>query len=157
MRLRCLVVFIVAASFTEICFSQSPDQQKILALHEQARRAHLQGDAKLLADTVADSLVNVQAGEVETLTRDQLRQQFEERFRKVKYSLWEDVAAPSIHISPDGKMTWAVIQIHAKYRDRNGAALGDEHEFRSSWIATFEKQGDFWRMAAISSGVAGKN
>src|SRR5262249_12296928 len=138
------------------CFSQS-EKDQVLALHEQARKAHLQGDAALLADSVADQLVSVQAGEGETLSRDELRRQFEDRFRKVKYSLWEDVLPPSIHVSSDDKMAWMVIQIHARYRERNGETLGEEHEFRSSWIATFEKQQGRWRMTAISSGVSGKN
>ena len=129
------------------------DTQSLLAIHARDRQAHLKGDANLLVASVADHLINVEYGKVEIVTREQMRQQFTQRFERVKYSSWEDTAPPKIYASPDGQMAWMVIEIKARLGDRSGPNAGVERSFVSSWIATFEKQRGEWRGVAISSGV----
>jgi len=129
------------------------DTQSLLAIHSRDRQAHLKGDANLLVASVADHLINVEYGKVEIVTREQMRQQFTQRFERVKYSSWEDTAPPKIYASPDGQMAWMVIEIKARLTDRSGPNAGVERSFIGSWIATFDKQQGEWRMVGISSGV----
>jgi hypothetical protein len=129
------------------------DEQQLLNLHAQERDAHLKGDADLLASEIASEFVSVRDGEVESDSREEVRHQFAERFRRVRYSEWDDVIPPRVQISPDGKMVSVVVQIRARYRDWTGLSLGEEHKFLSSWVATYEKQQSEWHMVAIASGV----
>jgi hypothetical protein len=116
------------------------DEQQLLNLHAQERDAHLKGDADLLVSEIASEFVSVRDGEVESDSREEVRHQFVERFRRVRYSEWDDVIPPRVQISPDGKMASVVVQIRARYRDWTGLSLGEEHKFLSSWVATYEKQ-----------------
>jgi hypothetical protein len=99
------------------------------------------------------SLCRFRTGEVETATPEQIREQFSDRFKRVKYLAWDDVAPPQVRLASGGSMAWVLIQIEARYRDRVGSSLGQEHQFLSSWIATYEKRKSDWRMAGIASGV----
>jgi hypothetical protein len=132
---------------------RNEDLEELLHLHAQTREAHLKGDANLLVAGIGSQLIQVQDGNVETDTREQIREQFSDRFSRVKYLTWDDVTAPQVRVASDGSMAWMVIQIEARYRDRVGATLGQEHQFFSSWIATYEKQKSDWRMVGIASGV----
>ena len=129
------------------------DTKSLLAIHARERQSHLTGDANLLAASLADEVINVEAGKVQIATREQIRQQFRQLFERVKYSAWEDSAPPKVYVSPDGQMAWTVIEIRARLSDRSGPNAAVERSFISSWIATFEKQEGTWRMVAISSGV----
>ncbi|HEY1587168.1 MAG TPA: hypothetical protein VGH63_15840, partial [Polyangia bacterium] len=56
---------------------------------EQARQAHLRGDANLLAEGVADRFLDVGRGRLEWTTREQLRERFTKVFATTKYWSWE--------------------------------------------------------------------
>jgi hypothetical protein len=156
-RVKLLRILLLIASCCTTAAASSltleHDTQSLLAIHVRERQAHLKGDANLLVASMADHVTNVEYGKVEIVTREQMRQQFTERFDRVKYSSWEDTAPPKVYVSPDGQMAWMLIEIKARLSDRSGPDAGVERGFISSWIATFEKQPGAWRMVAISSGV----
>jgi hypothetical protein len=147
-----LLVTVLAWQGTETS-QQQKDLEELLCLHAREREAHLKGDADLLVSEIGSRLVQVQDGKVETATAGEIREQFFDRFTRVKYLTWDDVAPPQIRVASDGSMAWVVIQIEARYRDRVGSSLGQEHQFLSSWIATYEKQKSDWRIVGIASGV----
>jgi len=128
------------------------DQRAILQLHAREREGHLKGDADLVTSGIGSTLTVVENGQVETKTRKEIRDRFSNYFSTVKYSSWDDAITPAVHVSSDGSMAWAAIQIKARYQDRSGPQVHPRHEFLSSWIATYEKQGSKWYMIAISSG-----
>jgi hypothetical protein len=132
--------------------SSNDDVQAILHLHAQTREAHLKGDAALIAASVHDHFLNVQNGNLESSTREELRQRFSTYLAHVKYSEWNDVIPPSVHVSSDGNMASAAIKIKARFTDLSEPSPRQEHEFISSWIAVYEKQPAGWRMTGISSG-----
>jgi hypothetical protein len=132
------------------------DRTFLLRLHARERQAHLQGNANLLATGLADRIVNVENGEVEIRSRQEVRHHFAEYFGRVKYTSWDDVQPPIVRISPDKHMAWMVIQIKAQLADTSGPRAGKPREFISSWISTFEKQDGEWRMIAVSSGLVEK-
>jgi len=132
--------------------SSNDSEQAILRLHAQARQGHLRGDAELIAAGVADRFINLQNGSLESQTREQLRQKFSTYLGHVKYSEWNDVIQPSVHVSRDGTMAWTAINIKARFIDLTEPSPRQEHEFTSSWIAVYEKQASGWRMVGMSSG-----
>jgi hypothetical protein len=150
------ILLLIASCCTAVAASSPTlehDTQSLLAIHARERQAHLKGNANLLVASVADHVINVEYGKVEIVTREQMRQQFSQRFERVKYSSWEDTAPPKVYVSLDEQMAWMVVEIKARLCDRSGPNAGVERGFIGSWIATFEKQQGEWRMVGISSGV----
>ena len=155
MRIVGILIVTLVLLANGLCSSAADnDRAALLHLHDVARQAHLQGNADLLATALADQVVNVENGRVEVRSRQEMRDGFAEYFGRVKYSAWENVQPPAVNISPDGHMAWMVIQIKARLADTSGPRAGQQREFASSWIATFEKQKAVWKMVGISSGVA---
>jgi|SRR5208282_132595 len=153
------MLFLIATCCATAAVSTSnleQDTQPLLAMHARDRQAHMNGDADLLTAGMADHVINVEYGKVEIVTREQMLQQFTERFHRVKYSSWEDTAPPKVYVSPDEQMAWMVIAIKARLTERSGPNAGVERRFISSWIATFEKQRGEWRMVGVASGVEDK-
>lgn len=156
MKQRCLwlVLCIIAAVLRTPAIDHNnleADRQAILVMHARERQAHLRGDAALLASGMADSVLMIQNGAVQRRTREEVQSRFEKYFKGVRYFSWDDVIPPEIHISDDRQMAWAAVQIKAKLKD-NTETPAQEHEFVSSWISTYKKEGSSWRTVAMSSG-----
>ena len=128
---------------------KSSVEAAILQMHETARRAHLTGDAALLASGEADQVLNLHDGDIQHVSRDDVRRRFEQVFASVQYLEWSDVEPPVIRVSSDGRMAWMAVKIHARVRDKTGKISA----FISSWISTYEKRAGGWLMVAISSAV----
>jgi hypothetical protein len=122
------------------------------AAHETARRAHLEGDAALMAPGMADEMVVVSNGDLSVTSREKMIAFFEAYFARVKYLEWSDSAPPVIHVSPDGRMGWMSVKVRARYLERARPEAG-EKAFRSSWIATYQRVGCEWRMTGNASAV----
>jgi hypothetical protein len=122
------------------------------AAHETQRRAHLEGNAELMAPGMADRLVLVSNGELRVNPRERMIDFFKGYFARVKYLEWSDAAPPSIRISPDGRMGWMAVKVRARTVDRAKPEAG-EKAFKSSWIATYERVGCDWKMTANASAV----
>jgi hypothetical protein len=150
MRLLICFVLLAASSMAQT----SKDEAAIIAGHEQARKAHLTGNAELLASGIADKFIEAGRGKVSEKTREQVRQMFAEYFKAAKYSVWRDTYPPKVTISADGKMAWMIVAVHGELTvkdDKTGKV--EPTSFDSSWIATFEKIKSEWKMVGIASSV----
>ena len=125
---------------------------ELLALHEAARQAHLRGDAALIAAATADQLLLAENGALRTQSKAQVAQFFSGYFKRVRYREWRDVSPPVVAISPDGKMAWMAVAVEARYTSADKPAEG-EKSFKSSWIATYQRDNCEWRMTGIASDV----
>ena len=124
-------------------------------MHEAARRAHLEGDARLMAPSMAEQMVSASNGELMANTRQRTLNFFEGYFARVKYLEWSNAAPPTVTVSPDGRMGWMAVKVRARYLDRTEPDAG-EKAFKSSWIATYDRVGCAWRMTGIASAVVGE-
>ncbi len=129
------------------------DHDAILALHQQDRRAHLAGDAELLAAGMADYIWEASRGRLTRLARGDVRERFAAYFSGVRYSVWDDLVQPHVAVSSDGSSAWMAVHIEAALSPRDESADGPQRTFESSWIATYEKQHGGWVMIGISSSV----
>ena len=127
-------------------------EAEILALHETARQAHLKGDAALLTAGTADQLLLAENGNIRVQSKADVGQFFAGYFNRVRYREWSDVAPPVIRISPDGRLAWMAVAVQARY-SRIDKPAESEKGFKSSWIATYERDGCAWRMTGIASDV----
>src|SRR4051794_26904617 len=98
---------------TVTALAQQSDEKAILALHEHDREAHLRGDANLLTADMAPEIMDVGRGHFDRTTRDQVREHFTTYFKQAKYSSFDDMVAPAVHVAPDGKSAWMAVQIRA--------------------------------------------
>jgi hypothetical protein len=150
MRQIVVPLILIASTFAQ----SSKDETAIIAGHEQARKAHLTGNADLLASGIADTFIEAGRGKVAEKTREQVRQMFTEYFKVAKYSVWRDTFPPKVTISSDGKLAWMIVGVHGELTvkdEKTGKA--ESRSFDSSWIATLEKINGEWKMTGISSSV----
>ncbi|HEX6880949.1 MAG TPA: nuclear transport factor 2 family protein [Terriglobales bacterium] len=142
---------------TTLALAQTKDEQALLAIHQRTREAHLKGDAVLLTSDLASEIMDVGRGQFQKQTREQVREHFSTYFRQAKYASFEDLAAPSIHISADGSSAWMAVQVRAKITMNEPGKTPEQVDFQSAWLSTFEKQNGQWKMTAIAYSVpAGK-
>jgi len=134
------------------CSTGEAAKAEILAVHEVARRAHIEGNAELMAPGTADQAIIVSNGEFSVNSRDKIVSFFKGYFGRVKYLEWSDAEPPIIYVSPDGQMGWMAVKVRARYLDRTKLDAG-EKKFKSSWIATYQRVGCAWKMTGNASAV----
>ena len=127
------------------------DETALLALHEQDRRAHLEGDADLLVSGMAADILEAGRGGLAIASRSDLAARFSQYFASVRYTRWEDMRPPHIVVAGDGRSAWMAIHIRAEL-----TGGGETRAFESSWIAIYENASTEgkWLMTAIASSVA---
>ena len=125
---------------------------ELLSLHETTRQAHLLGDAALLAATIGDQLLLAENGALRIQSKAEVAQFFTGYFKRVRSRQWRDVSPPVVAISPDGEMAWMAVEVEAQYTQADKPAEG-EKTFKSSWIATYQRDKCTWRMTGIASDV----
>lgn len=132
----------------------SNDEAEIIAGHERARKAHLTGDADLLASGIAEKFIEAGRGKVTEKTREQVRQMFTEYFKVAKYTVWRDTFPPKVTISGDGRMAWMIVGVHGELTLKDvKTGKSRPASFESSWISVLQKIDGRWKTIAISSSV----
>lgn len=134
------------------CSTGEEAAAELRAAHEVARRAHLEGNAELMAPGMADQMILVSNGNLSVNSRAAMISFFRGYFTRVRYLEWSDAAPPVINVSPDGRLGWMAVQVRARYLDRANPGAG-EKTLRSSWIATYQRLGCEWKMTGNSSAV----
>jgi ketosteroid isomerase-like protein len=127
------------------------DQEALLAILRDDRRAHLETDAVRLASHLADRVVQVSDGEIEVVSRDEVEALFSSIFAGAVYELWEDTRPPVIRFSSDGDMAWVARRVRARRRAATDAAAV---EYTSAYTATYETLDGDWRMTSVTSTFA---
>ena len=134
------------------CPTGEAAKAEIIAGHETARRAHLEGNVDLMAPRMSDRMLIVSNGDVAARSKDETVSFFKGYFGRVKYLEWSDAEPPQVHVSPDGQMGWMAVKVRARYLDRTKPEAG-EKRFKSSWIATYQRVGCAWMMTGNASAV----
>jgi hypothetical protein len=134
------------------CSTGEQAAAELRAAHEVARRAHLEGNAELMAPGTADQVVLVSNGDLSVISREKMIGFFKAYFARVKYLEWSDSAPSVIEISPDGEMGWMSVKVRARYLERAKPEAG-EKAFKSSWIATYRRVACEWKMTGNASAV----
>jgi hypothetical protein len=134
------------------CSTGEQAAAELRAVHEISRRAHLEGNADLMAPGMADQMALASNGDLSLNPRDKTVGFFKSYFGRVKYLEWSDTAPPVVRVSPDGQMGWLAVKVRARYLERAKPEAG-EKAFKSSWIATYERVGCEWKMTGNSSAI----
>lgn len=127
------------------------DRDALVAVLDAERDAHLRADAAALVETLADSLTSVSGGRIEVQPRAAIRARFETYFEGADYTAWDDLEAPRIGLSPDGRTA----TVHRRVRsERTEPAFGGGRRtaaFESAWTATYAWTDGRWRMTSVAS------
>jgi hypothetical protein len=137
------------------CSTGEEAAAELRAAHETQRRAHLEGNADLMAPGMADQMVLVSNGEVLVNPKEKMIDFFKGYFGRVKYLEWSDAAPSVVTVSPDARMGWMAVKVRARYIERAKPEAG-EKAFKSSWIATYQRVGCEWKMTGNASAVVGE-
>ncbi len=128
------------------------DRQALLDIHATERRAHLEGDAALIASVFADDVWEAGRGQLRRESRADAEARFSTYFASVRYSVWDDLQPPHVWISADGQSAWMAIHIEARLVATEGESE-QEVAFESAWIAVYEKSAGRWQMVGVSSSL----
>jgi hypothetical protein len=134
------------------CSTGEKAAAELRAKHETSRRAHLEGNAELMAPGMADQMVVASNGNLWLNPKEKTISFFKDYFGRVKYLEWSDAEPPIVKVSPDGQMGWMAVKVRARYIEPAKPGAG-ERTFRSSWIATYQRVGCDWKMTGNSSAV----
>lgn len=134
------------------CSTGEEAAAELRAAHETSRRAHMEGNAELMAPGMADQVVVASNGNLVVNPREKMIDFFKGYFARVKYLEWSDAAPLVVNVSPDGRMGWTAVKVRARYVEPAKPEAG-EKAFRSSWIATYQRVGCKWKMTGNSSAV----
>lgn len=140
-----------AALLLAVACTDQGDRASLLALLDNERAAHLTADASLLVQSIADTLLTVDAGVVRRQARDEVEASFRDYFSGARYSEWSDVEPPVIRLSADGSLAHVTRVVIS---DREAPAFGGGRErerFQSAWTATYEHSAGRWRMTSVTS------
>ena len=126
------------------------DRAELLRLHELARTAHLQKRADLLVASFADSFLNISRGAVALRNPTESRSRFQRYFDRVSFQEWDDLAAPLIRISPDGRMAYVIVRKSVRLTSDSAGVTQAEHTI-FAWLEAYEKRDGKWTLMAVAS------
>ena len=100
-------------------------EKEILALHQQERVFHLEKKAEEFSDYLSENVIMLNRGKVNTPTRAENKERFQNYFNSVEFLEWDDMEEPIIKISEDGSMAYVVVQkiVTAKYEGETGDTI----------------------------------
>jgi hypothetical protein len=128
------------------------EKAEIAKFYEINRQAFLQSDVDAILALIPEGheIINVGWGKIAKTTKADTKQGIEGQFKRGRYVEFSNLAAPTINISPDGKMAWAVGQL--KYRYTYKDSTGTEHELGAvdAWLSVLEKRNSQWVEISIA-------
>ena len=130
---------------------QREGREQLLALHRSERTAHFSHDTQWFLDHIEREILDVRDGTVNRLLREDIRVQFNEYFRNVKFSKWDDVEPPVVQVSPDGQMGWMIVRVRIVYSGTDSAGKKVAEDTVLAWMSAYEKKQGKWTMTAVTT------
>ena len=131
---------------------------EILKLHNEARAAHFNRDARLLVSSFADDFTDVKNGKIQKPSREASLNRLQNYFNNSAFLEWDDITPPIINVSDDATMGYAIV--HKKVRllakDENGKEQEEIEIF--AWVSIYQKIRGEWKLTAVvSTNTPGKD
>ena len=131
---------------------------EILKLHNEARAAHFNRDARLLVSSFADDFTDVKNGKIQKPSREASLNRLQNYFNNSAFLEWDDITPPIINVSDDATMGYAIV--HKKVRllakDENGKEQEEIEIF--AWVSIYQKIRGEWKLTAVvSTNTQGKD
>jgi hypothetical protein len=136
--------------------SPSPDDDKarLLALHEQAIRAHLEGDVDTLLAPETDEYVLVSRGELLFPTLAERAAQFGPYLAETEFTTYGDIVPPVVTVSDDGTLGWLVCRVRVEGTRTSASGETQPVDSTWAWIELYRKIDGRWRRVGNASTLA---
>lgn len=134
--------------------AQQQGEAELLSLHKEERRAHFEHDVNFLLSHVAPQLLDVREGQVNRMSRENVRAKFVKYFKTAHFSAWDDVEPPIVRVSSDGNMAWMIVRVRIAYTETDASGKTVHQDTVGAWISSYEKQNGEWIMTAVTSTFA---
>jgi len=128
--------------------TQASAKAALLALHQAARRAHLNRDVDFIVAGMGTEFTTVHEGKVKVMSHNDVRKQFTEYFRGAEFSAWDDLESPIIQVSPDGRMGWMIVRVRIAYTNTDAGGAKTKEDTVMAWISVYEKRDGKWLLIA---------
>jgi hypothetical protein len=120
----------------------------LLAVHQAARRAHLNRDVDFIVAGMGPEFTTVHEGTIRVMSREDVHKQFTEYFRGAEFSAWDDLEPPVIRMSPDGKMGWMIVRVRIAYTKKDAGGGTSKEDTVMAWMSAYEKRDGRWLLVA---------
>ncbi|HEY2721220.1 MAG TPA: hypothetical protein VGI82_05825 [Chitinophagaceae bacterium] len=127
------------------------EKQEILKLEAEQRTFHLTKNARLFTNLFSDNFLSINKGVVDSPSRQESFEKFDEYFKRVEFVKWEDDHEPIIHFSDDGSLAYVVVQkiVIVKMPRGTGNASNDTTHF--AWLNIYKKTDKGWKIDCVTS------
>jgi len=153
-----LTVFIFASLyFFSSCSKEYTEQDRahdiklLLQENETARKAHMLGDAKMLTDGIADTMISLNRGQITKSSNQEIYERFKNYFKNIEYIKWEDLEEPVINISDDGTMAEILYKKIILVRSKNEKDEWEKSAVLFAWSANHKKINGIWKLISNTS------
>jgi hypothetical protein len=151
-----LVLMGLVSLFLMAGYQQKVDVEKekaeILEMYRLQMQALLKGDVETILSLIPEEheSIIIGRGKISKTTKADAKKEFENQFKQGRYIEINDLVAPAIKISPDGKMAWGVGQMKFKYGYKDSSGVEHEYAATNAWLSVFEKHNSKWVESAIA-------
>jgi len=148
--------YLISLIFLASCFPQNSSidfeqaKEEILQLHHAQRKYHFEKDSIAFAQQLSDQHISVNRGQVSTPTQAEHIQRFHGYFESVDFQKWDDVAAPIIRFSEDGKMAYTIVEKEVVVNYEEDSKL-IESITNFAWVAIYKKYEEGWKIDCVAS------
>lgn len=151
----CLVIATVAPE-TSDNRAQKQGEAELLDLHKQERRAHFEHDANFFLAHIGYQLLDVRDGQVNRMSRGDVRAKFVEYFKNANFLAWDDVEPPIVRISTDGNTGSMIVRVRIVYTESDQSGKKTDQSTVGAWMSAYEKRNGTWVMTVVTSTFAEK-
>ena len=147
-----LLMTIIISCHKQNDFDKEKEKEKILKLHNLQRAYHFNKDSIAFANQLSENYISVNKGIISRPKKEETISKYNKYFSSVEFIRWDDVNAPIIRFSEDGKLAYTIVDkiVKVAYKDENGETINGETHF--AWAAIYKKYGDEWKIdCAIST------
>jgi hypothetical protein len=127
------------------------DSVQVYRLHRKLLVAHCLGDAEMIANLSAPTVLSANRGELREFSRDAVRERFTALFEVLDYTAYEDVELPVIEIATSSDLGWIAANVRA-----SGSVIETGAPFSNlwAWVMMVRKVDNVWVHAGNASSHA---
>lgn len=146
----CLAVVIFSCNAPKL--SQDEDEKRLLAIHEDSRKAHFGADAKAMIDQMTEDMISVNGGKIHKANPERDMESFQSYFNSVKFRKWDDAKPPTIRFSDDHTLAYMIVDKLVVLEAKDSIGKPFEETTRYAWVSIYRKQKDGdWKLECIAS------
>ncbi len=151
-----ILAFTVLIAFGLGSCQREPDtellRQEILEMHRAFIQAHLDKDARFIAEPTSPDYLFVANGLVEKQSASQMEEMLASYLDSTEFSEYRDVADPIIGFSTDGSVAWAIVQVRVAGKQAGSSGSSREFDTIWAWISIYRRDGERWmRVTDVST------